>query len=187
MPAQPASERDTVAVRPPRRQMFERRLYFHIDWLLLGGDPAARRHRPRDDLQHHLRRSHAGRRHRARSSGRSSTPLGLGLFALLVVPGDRLPAARENSLFLYVGLLRAADLRAVHRLDAVGAQRWISLGPFNLQPSEFVTIALALVLAMFFGENSRGARNTGDLVIGRHLHAACRSCSSPSSPTSARR
>jgi rod shape determining protein RodA len=43
--------------------------------------------------------------------------------------------------------------------------RWISLGPFNLQPSEFGRIALALILAMYFGENRRGARNNGDLII----------------------
>ena len=48
----------------------------------------------------------------------------------------------------------------------MGAQRWIPIGPFNLQPSEFGRVVVALVLAMFFGENRRGARNTGDLVIG---------------------
>ena len=48
----------------------------------------------------------------------------------------------------------------------MGAQRWIPIGPFNLQPSEFGRIVVALILAMYFGENRRGARNTGDLVIG---------------------
>jgi rod shape determining protein RodA len=48
----------------------------------------------------------------------------------------------------------------------MGAQRWIPIGPFNLQPSEFGRVVLALVLAMYFGENRRGARNTSDLVIG---------------------
>jgi rod shape determining protein RodA len=46
-----------------------------------------------------------------------------------------------------------------------GAQRWISLGVFNLQPSEFAKIAVALVLAKFFGENRRGAPNMGDLLL----------------------
>ena len=48
----------------------------------------------------------------------------------------------------------------------MGAQRWIALGPFKFQPSEFARMTLALILAMFFGENRRGARNTSDLVIG---------------------
>ena len=50
--------------------------------------------------------------------------------------------------------------------SAGGAQRWIEIGPFKLQPSEFARITLALILAMFFGENRRGARNTSDLAIG---------------------
>jgi rod shape determining protein RodA len=49
--------------------------------------------------------------------------------------------------------------------SAGGAQRWIALGPFKLQPSEFARITVALILAMFFGENRRGARNPGDLMI----------------------
>jgi rod shape determining protein RodA len=48
----------------------------------------------------------------------------------------------------------------------MGAQRWIPIGPFHLQPSEFGRLGVALILAMFFGENRRGARNTGDLIIG---------------------
>jgi rod shape determining protein RodA len=48
---------------------------------------------------------------------------------------------------------------------AGGSTRWISLGPFNLQPSEFARITVALILAMYFGENRRGARNNTDLII----------------------
>ena len=48
----------------------------------------------------------------------------------------------------------------------MGAQRWISIGSFNLQPSEFARMVVALILAMYFGENRRGAQNTSDLVIG---------------------
>ncbi len=37
--------------------------------------------------------------------------------------------------------------------EAFGSQRWIPLGPFNLQPSEFAKLAVILVLANFFSEN----------------------------------
>jgi rod shape determining protein RodA len=47
----------------------------------------------------------------------------------------------------------------------MGGQRWIPIGPFHLQPSEFARIAVALILAMYFGENRRGARNNGDLIV----------------------
>ena len=57
----------------------------------------------------------------------------------------------------------------------MGARRWIPLGAFNLQPSEFAKIGVALVLAKFFGEN-RGAPAWTDLAIagGLTLSAARR-------------
>jgi rod shape determining protein RodA len=52
----------------------------------------------------------------------------------------------------------------------MGARRWISFGQFNLQPSEFAKIGLALVLAKFFGDNRR-APDLFELVIGGALTA----------------
>jgi rod shape determining protein RodA len=50
----------------------------------------------------------------------------------------------------------------------MGARRWIPLRIFNLQPSEFAKIGVALVLAKFFGEN-RGAPSWTDLAFGGGL------------------
>src|SRR5262249_28355694 len=52
----------------------------------------------------------------------------------------------------------------------MGARRWIPLKVFNLQPSEFAKLCVALVLAKFFGEN-RGAPTWGDLAVGGLLTA----------------
>ena len=60
--------------------------------------------------------------------------------------------------------------------SAGGAQRWIEVGRFKLQPSEFARVTLALILAMYFGENRRGARTPGDLLIAVPLSPPCRSC-----------
>ena len=68
----------------------------------------------------------------------------------------------------------------------MGARRWIPLGSFNLQPSEFAKVGVALVLAKFFGEN-RGAPSWTDLAIGGGAHRSCRSRSSRRSRISARR
>jgi rod shape determining protein RodA len=46
-----------------------------------------------------------------------------------------------------------------------GSRRWIPLGVFNLQPSEFAKMAVALVLAKFFGENRRGNPSMADLLV----------------------
>src|SRR5262249_16018366 len=50
----------------------------------------------------------------------------------------------------------------------MGARRWIPLKIFNLQPSEFAKVGVALVLAKFFGEN-RGAPSWVDLGVGGAL------------------
>src|SRR5207244_5122124 len=50
----------------------------------------------------------------------------------------------------------------------MGARRWIPLKFFNLQPSEFAKVGVALVLAKFFGEN-RGAPSWVDLAVGGAL------------------
>src|SRR6266853_2097016 len=47
----------------------------------------------------------------------------------------------------------------------MGARRWIPLKFFNLQPSEFAKVGIALVLAKFYGEN-RGTPSWGDLAVG---------------------
>jgi rod shape determining protein RodA len=146
--------------------MFERRLFFHIDWLLLGavlllvGIGIAMIYSttyvnlPNGD-------GHAGPQVRTQVYA-----LALGLLALLVCLVLDYRMLAEHSLFLYLGLGGLLVFVLLKGSTQFGAQRWIDVGPFNLQPSEFARLAVALILAMFFGENRRGARNTGDLVIG---------------------
>jgi rod shape determining protein RodA len=145
--------------------MFERRLYFHIDWLLLaavvllslvgvamiysttyvttptGGHPG-----PQPVTQLYA--------------------LGLGLLALLVCLMVDYRVLAEHSLVVYGALVVLLIFVLFKGSTQMGAQRWIPIGPFHLQPSEFGRLGVALILAMFFGENRRGARNTGDLAIG---------------------
>ena len=145
--------------------MFERRLYFHVDWLLLGaifllaglglamiysttyvtlpdgsGHPG-----PRFWVQLYA--------------------VGLGAVALIIFLALDYRFLAEHSLFLYIGLVLLLVYVLFGGVRAGGSTRWISLGVFNLQPSEFARLALALILAMYFGENRRGARSYGDLII----------------------
>ena len=145
--------------------MFERRLFFHIDWALLTailtivGIGVAMIY----------------------STTYVTTPDGgyagpqvrtqmyavvLGLVALLVCLSIDYRMLAEHSLFIYGGLCALLVYVLFKGSTQFGAQRWIDLGPFNLQPSEFGRMTIALILAMYFGENRRGARNTGDLVVG---------------------
>jgi rod shape determining protein RodA len=141
----------------------ERRLYHHIDWLLLGAvltlaviglamiysttfNPITNRVGPQFWTQLYA--------------------VGLGLFAMAVCVTIDYRRLCENSLAIYIGVAILLVYVLLFGTSGGGARRWISLGFFNLQPSEFMKIALALALATFFAENGRGASNRGDLMVG---------------------
>jgi len=48
--------------------------------------------------------------------------------------------------------------------ERFGARRWISLGPFSLQPSEFVKITVILALAAFIGERREKIGTFGNFI-----------------------
>jgi rod shape determining protein RodA len=144
--------------------MFERRLFFHVDWLLLGaiallaGIGLAMIY---STTYVHL----PGGGRPGREFWTQIYALGIGGVALVVFLTLDYRMLAEHSLLIYGGLIAALVFVLVGGDSAGGAQRWIALGPFKLQPSEFARITVALILAMFFGENRRGARNPGDLMI----------------------
>ena len=145
--------------------MFERRLFFHIDWALLtallaiAGIGIAMIYSTTYVITPDG--GHVGPQVRTQVIA-----LVLGFIALLVFLALDYRMLAEHSLFLYLGLCGLLLFVLLKGSTQFGAQRWIAIGPLNLQPSEFGRLAVALILAMFFGENRRGARNTGDLVIG---------------------
>ena len=146
--------------------MFERRLYFHVDWLLLtallviaGIGIAMIYSTTYVTLPDGT--GHAGPQVRTQVY---ALIIGLLAFVIFLTIDYRMLA--EHSLFLYGGLIVLLLFVLVKGSTQMGAQRWIPIGPFNLQPSEFGRVVLALILAMYFGENRRGARNSSDLVTG---------------------
>jgi rod shape determining protein RodA len=142
--------------------MFERRLYFHVDWLLLGAIVLL------SAIGIAMIYSVT-----APAGGRASAQvwtqfyaLLLGLIALLICLAVDYRMLAEHSLFLYGALLVLLIFVLVKGQTQMGGQRWIPIGAFHLQPSEFGRIGVALLLAMYFGENRRGAKNTSDLILG---------------------
>src|SRR5262249_51109836 len=94
----------------------------------------------------------------------------IGLLAMVVMMTIDYRAFTDKSHLIYIVLLGLLLYVMFFGMVQMGARRWIPLRVFNLQPSEFAKIGVALVLAKFFGEN-RGAPGWLDLAIGGLLTA----------------
>jgi rod shape determining protein RodA len=94
--------------------------------------------------------------------------IGLGAMAFMLTLDYRV--FTDKSHLIYIGLCALLVYVMFFGMVQMGARRWIPLKVFNLQPSEFAKVGLALVLAKFFGEN-RGTPAWTDFAIGGALTA----------------
>lgn len=97
--------------------------------------------------------------------------IGLGLIAMLVCLSVDYRSLGDKSHLIYlamvltlVGVLFLGEVRG-------GSRRWIDLGPFNLQPSEFAKATVALVLAKMLGDSRRRGLTNNDLLFAGVLTA----------------
>ncbi len=143
--------------------MFERRLYFHIDWLLIGAVLAI--------CAMGMAMIYSTTGGAGRVYWTQVYALGLGLFAMAVCLMIDYRSLADKSHWLYLVMLAA--LVGVLFFGSVrgGSRRWIDLGFFNLQPSEFAKATLALMLAKMLGESRRPAVTNNDLLIAAGLTA----------------
>jgi rod shape determining protein RodA len=146
--------------------MFERRLYHHIDWALVIAVMAL--------CAFGVATIYSATFDPTRGASHRYVvqiyAIGLGLLAMLVMLTVDYRAFTDKSHLIYIGILAVLLYVLVFGHEGKGARRWIPIGSFNLQPSEFAKISVALVLAKFFGEN-RGAPQWTDLAIGGVLTA----------------
>jgi rod shape determining protein RodA len=139
--------------------VFERRLYHHIDWALVAAMAALCAIGVAM-----IYSTTAGASGGSRLVETQLYAIVLGIGALLFMLAIDYRAFTDKSHLIYVALLGVLGYVIFFGKEQMGAQRWIDLGPFDLQPSEFAKIGVALVLAKFFGEN-RGAPGWTDLAI----------------------
>ena len=74
--------------------------------------------------------------------------LGLAAAAILASIDHSVYHRHAGKLYGWTLIVLLAVLRFGH--ESKGAQRWIAMGPFQFQPSEFAKIALVIALAVFF-------------------------------------
>jgi rod shape determining protein RodA len=145
--------------------VFERRLYFHVDWLLLAAVLLLAGIGLAMIYSTTYVRLPDGSGRPGREFFTQIYALGIGGVVLVICLMIDYRKLAEHSLFVYGGLIAMLVFVLIGGDSAGGAQRWIEIGRFKLQPSEFARMTLALILAMYFGENRRGARTPGDLLI----------------------
>jgi rod shape determining protein RodA len=140
--------------------MFERRLFFHIDWPTIGALAA-------------LCAMGVTMIYSTTHSGANSTlyvkqmyAIGIGVVAFAVCLTIDYRTLADNAFVFYLVILGL--LAGVLLFGSVGggARRWIPLPYFALQPSEFAKLCVALALAKFFDENGRGSPSPTDLAAG---------------------
>ncbi len=142
--------------------MLERRLYRHIDWLLLLAVLVlcvigvvmiySTTYDPTTGL----------------AGSQVSTQLwalGLGLIGFIVMLSVDYRWFSDSTVLICLALLAALGYALMFGTTGGGARRWIGLGLFNLQPSEFARIVVALALATLFADRRRGPQTpTGWLM-----------------------
>jgi rod shape determining protein RodA len=95
----------------------------------------------------------------------------IGIIALLVMLSIDYRSLADKSHLIYVAILGLLLYVLLFGAVRGGSRRWIDLGSFNIQPSEFAKATLALVLAKFFGESRRGVVTRVDLLVAAGLTA----------------
>ncbi len=126
--------------------MFERRLFRHIDWVLLAAILLL--------CGIGLMQIYSTTGGVTRTYVTQIYGILIGLGALGVCLSIDYRTLADKSLLLYAGLLLLLGYVLFFGDVRGGSSRWIELGPFLLQPSEFAKVVLALVLAKFFGERA---------------------------------
>src|SRR5216110_2945571 len=115
--------------------MFERRLYFHIDWLLLTAVLLLAAIGVSMIYSTTYVTLPDGSGHAGARFWVQLYAVGLGVLAMLVCLALDYRFLAEHSLALYIGLVLLLLYVLVGGVRAGGSTRWISLGVFNLQPS----------------------------------------------------
>ncbi len=149
--------------------MIERRLYSHIDWPLLISVLALSALGVAMIYSTTMGPGRVANQHLYLTQ---LYAIGMGLFFILVILFIDYQTLADVSHVIYFVVMLALVFVLVVGVSRGGARRWIGLPYFNLQPSEFAKIALALVLAKYYSGLQRATPDAKDLAIGGALTLA---------------
>lgn len=141
--------------------MIDRRLTPHIDWLLVAAVYVL------CAIGVGLIYAASSDPTRASSSRLWMTQvyaIALGTIALVASASFDYRRLSDRALWFYAAIVVLLIYVLFFGVVRGGGRRWIALPLFNLQPSEFAKIAVALVLARLFGDARRRIPTTADLA-----------------------
>lgn len=137
--------------------MFERRLSAHLDWWLLAALLVL------TAFGITMVFSATGGASREYWTQLYAVVLGFGAMAVCALIDYR--TLVDKAHWIYLGLVIALVGVLVFGAVRGGSQRWIDLGVFNVQPSEFAKAGLALILAKALGDVRRPSPSSQDLFL----------------------
>src|SRR5918998_1618605 len=137
--------------------MLERRLFFHIDWALVAAIGAL--------CAIGLAMIFSTTGGATRLYWTQIYAIVIGVVAMVAAMSIDYRSLADKSHLLYIGLILSLIAVMLFGSKQMGAQRWISLGFFNLQPSEFAKAIIALVLAKLLGESRRQVLTNNELFL----------------------
>lgn len=76
-----------------------------------------------------------------------------GVIAMLIVSRIDISVLKKHTAKVYVATLCLLVLTLLIGFVGNGAQRWISIGPITIQPSEIAKLSMTMMLAKYFSEN----------------------------------
>jgi rod shape determining protein RodA len=121
----------------------DRRLLAHIEWPMLLCALAV----STVGLTTILSATHHSERLLSPYVIRQAAFIGLGLLLMVTAISIDYRSLSRYAYVLYVGVVLALLLVPIIGVSGGGARRWLNIGPFGLQPSEFMKVALVIVLA----------------------------------------
>ena len=87
---------------------------------------------------------------------------GIGMLLVLTFDYRRL---EQSSGLLYAAVVVAVMLVPIVGRVGGGSRRWITLGPISLQPSEFMKLALVIVLARYFAHMRQSRLGLREAIV----------------------
>jgi rod shape determining protein RodA len=138
--------------------MFERRLYYHIDWAMLVAIGVL--------CVIGLTMVYGTTEGQTHLYTMQVYSMLLGVVAFVVCLSVDYRVLADRSHWIYVVLLALLVYVMFFGEVRGGSRRWIDLQWFSLQPSEFAKAVVALMLATYFGEKRLGRMTRTDLLIG---------------------